>query len=162
MLFYGMVTQLSMWAYRIIIKMMILVFVSFVDATIEHRSSMASGFIITFILMSFVDEHCGIIFSSNECVWQWEAMDRSLKVAIGVSSHGISCRRPVDFRWDPLVMMKAAAPRGWWMRSFGCSVKRFWFWGMIVHDIGGFGKMIVTHLLAIWGRCSIARRFSTT
>lgn len=91
---------------------MILVFVSFVDATIEHRSSMASGFIITFILMSFVDEHCGIIFSSNECVWQWEAMDRSLKVAIGVSSHGISCRRPVDFRWDPLVMMKAAAPRG--------------------------------------------------
>lgn len=91
---------------------MILVFVSFVDATIEHRSSMASGFIITFILMSFVDEHRGVIFSSNECLWQWEAMDRSLKVAIGVASHGILCRLPVDFCWDPLVMMKADPPRG--------------------------------------------------
>lgn len=92
--------------------MMILVFVSFVDATIEHRSSMASGFITTFILTSFVDEHCGIIFSSNECLWQWEAMDRSLKVAIGVASHGILCRLPLDFCWDPLVMMKADSPEG--------------------------------------------------
>ena len=154
-----------MWAYIFIIKVTILVIVSWYNH-FSRRSSMASGFIITFILTSFVDgSHRGIIFSSNECLWQWEAMDRCPKVAIGVASHGISCRFLVDFRWDPPDVMKAdpqevdecesmdVLQRGF---GFGEMILITWYWWfvgeMIVTQchtpIGNLGKMFYcTHIL---------------